>query len=141
MHTLNRDLVCHECGHRAPTADCQTTGEGPTCPRCGEPGGMTAIHATRYRRDQLDVFEMDDARWFWAVAGKYPTGPFDSRDAATEDAEDTVQFTASPARDIDAQWVLDLVPVQATVLLLCAVAALALMALEHESTWTYLGAP
>jgi len=39
----------------------------------------------------------------------------------------------------DEPMVLDLVPWQVTLLLLVAVAALALMALDHESTWTYLG--
>lgn len=103
-------VVCYECGYRATEAQCSRTPEGLECPGCHAQDGMTSAlsEAGLYDRRALDVFEMDTDRWYWALNGQYPTGPFATRDEATEDANSTVAFDdVEPPSDIDAAWKAD----------------------------------
>ncbi len=78
-------LACHECGHRTTESRCKRSEEGLDCPYCHERGSMCALYRHVYYLDQLDVFERDGG-WYWAVEGQYPTGPFEDKEHAREDA-------------------------------------------------------
>jgi hypothetical protein len=76
---------CHECGHRTTESRCQRSEEGLDCPYCHERGSMNARYTEVYYLDDLDVFERDGG-WYWAVAGRYPSGPFAEEDDCRDDA-------------------------------------------------------
>ena len=87
-------VACTECGHRTNEHQCPRSEEGLDCPRCKDRGSMSSIYREVYFLDDLDVFERE-GMWFWAVAGHYPTGPFETEEDAREDAL------------ISVSWVLD----------------------------------
>lgn len=85
--TVKQDsrVVCTECGHRTAASKCNETPDGLDCPKCHDRGSMSTLYSEVYYLDQLDVFERG-GQWYWAVAGHYPTGPFDCADDAREDS-------------------------------------------------------